>query len=114
MGRTKKVNVLHSSHWHVTDSLDTGQTKDDAFNPKTSHPELDDSEQLTGDTIQPYLFLVGQLHWLVTLGRLIIHGQPTTYPVFKSTPRQLQRINGYVKRPLISIGSSLTTVSVKC
>ena len=33
---------------HITDSLDTGQTEDDAFNPKPIDPELDDSEQLTG------------------------------------------------------------------
>ena len=29
---------------HMTDSLDTGQTEDDAFNPKPVDPELDDSE----------------------------------------------------------------------
>ena len=48
---------------HMTDSLDTGQTEDDAFNPKPIGPELDDPEQLTGKSIQPYLSLVGQLHW---------------------------------------------------
>ena len=87
---------------HMTDSLDTGQTEDDAFNPKPIDPELDDSEQLTGEFIQPYLSLVGQLHWLVTLGRLIIHGQPTTLPMFKLTPRQLQRVYGYVKKTIDS------------
>ena len=71
----------------MTDSLDTGQTEDDAFNPKPIDPELDDSEQLTGESIQPYLSLVGQLQWLVTLGRLVIYGQPTTLSRFKSTPR---------------------------
>ena len=29
---------------HRTNSLDTGQTEDDAFNPKPIDPELDDSE----------------------------------------------------------------------
>ena len=46
---------------HMTDSLDTGQTEDDAFSPKPIDPELDDSEQLTGESTQPYLSLVGQL-----------------------------------------------------
>ena len=31
---------------HMTDSLDTGQTEDDAFNPKPIDPELDDPELL--------------------------------------------------------------------
>ena len=47
---------------HMTDSFDTGQTEDDAFNPKPIDPELDVPEQLTGESIQPYLSLVGQLH----------------------------------------------------
>ena len=85
---------------HMTDSLDTGQTEDDAFNSKPIDPELDDSEQLTGKSIQPYLSLVGQLQWLVTLGRLVIHGQVTTLPRFRSTPRKLQRIYDYAKKTI--------------
>ena len=85
---------------HMTDSLDTSQTEDDAFNPKPIDPELHDSEQLTGESIQPYLSLVGELQWLVTLGRLVIHGQLTTLSMFKSTPRKLQRIYGYVKKTI--------------
>ena len=87
---------------HMTDSLDTGQTEDDAFNPKKIGPELDDSEELTGESVQLYLSLIGQLHRLVTLGRLILHGQPTTLCMFKSTPRQLERIYDYVKKTIIS------------
>ena len=82
----------------LTDSLDTGQTEDEAFNSKPIDPELDDSEQLTGETIQPYLTLVGQLQWLVVLGRLAIHAQVTTLPMFRSTPRKLQRTNSYAKK----------------
>ena len=37
---------------HMTDSLDIGQTEDDAFNPNPIDPELDDPEQLTGESIQ--------------------------------------------------------------
>ena len=89
---------------HMTDSLDTGQTEDDAFNPKPIDPELDDPEQLTRESIQPYLSLVGQLHWLVTLGRLVTHAQVTTLPMFRSTIMKLQRIYVFFsKRPLISI-----------
>ena len=89
---------------HMTDSLDTGQTEDDddAFNPKPIYPDLDDSEQLIGKHIQPYLSLVGQLHWLVTLGCLGIHAQVMTLPMLMSTPRQLQGIYGYVKKTIIS------------
>ena len=39
----------------LIDSLDTGQTEDDIFNSKPINPELDVSEQLTGESIQPYL-----------------------------------------------------------
>ena len=71
---------------HMTDSLDIRQTEDDAFNPKPIDPELDGSKQLTGESTQPYLSLVGELQWLVTLGRLVIHGQPTNLSMCKSTP----------------------------
>ena len=83
---------------YMIDSLDTGQTEHDIFNSKPNDPKLDDSEQLAGKSIQPYLTLVGQLQWLVTLGRLVIHGQVTTLPMFRSAPRKLQRIYGYVKK----------------
>ena len=83
---------------HMTDSLDTGQTEDDAFNPKPIDPELDDPEQLTRKSIQPYLSLVDQLHWLVTLGRLVTHAQVTPLPMFRSTPTKLQRTYGFLKK----------------
>ena len=47
---------------HMTDSLHTGQTEDDAFNPKPIDPKIDDPEQLDGESTQPYLSLTGQLH----------------------------------------------------
>ena len=85
---------------HMTDSLDTGQTEDDAFNPKSIDPELDDSEQLTGEPIQPYLSLVGQLQWLVTLGCLVIHAEVMTLPILRSALRNLQKIYGYVEKTI--------------
>ena len=99
---------------YMIHSLDTGQTEDDTFNSKPIDPELDDSEQLNGESIQHNLTKIGQLQWLVTLGTLVINAQVTTLPMFRSTPRKLQRIYGYVKKPLISIGSSPNTISVKC
>ena len=84
----------------MNDSLDTGQTEDDVFNSIPIDPELDDSEQLTGEASQPCLTLVHQLQWLVTLGRLAIHAQVTTLSRFRSTPRKIQRIYGYVKKTI--------------
>ena len=85
---------------HMTDSLDTGQTEDDASNPKPIDPELDDSEQHTGQSFQPYLSLASQLQWLVTLGRLVTHAQVITLPMFRSAPRKLQRICGYLNKTI--------------
>ena len=85
---------------HITDPLDTGQIEDDASNPKLIDPQLDDPEQLTGESIQPYLSLVGQLHWLVTLERLVTHVQVTTLPMFRSSPRKLQRIYVFLKKTI--------------
>ena len=42
------------------------------------NPDADDLEQLTGESIQPFLTFVVQLQWLVTLGRLVTHAQVTT------------------------------------
>ena len=42
------------------------------------NPDLDDPEQLTGESIQSFLTFVVQLQWLVTLGRLVTHAQVTT------------------------------------
>ena len=68
---------------------------------KNDHPELDDTELLTGMSIQHYLTMIGQLQWSVTLGRFDIHAQVTTMSRFRSAPRKgqlerLQRIYGYV------------------
>ena len=65
------------------------------------HPELDDTELLTGESIQHYLAMDGHLQWLVTLGRFDIHAQVTTMSKFTSALgkghlERLQRIYGYV------------------
>ena len=45
---------------------------------KNDHPELDISEILEGDMAAQYLTMVGQLQWLVTLGRFDIHAHVAT------------------------------------
>ena len=91
MGRTTTDNVLHSSHWALIDSLDSGQTEDDVSNSKPINPELDDTDLLTGEFIQHCLTKISQL---VALGILAIHALVTTLPMFRSAPRKLQ---SYVK-----------------
>ena len=45
---------------------------------KNDHPELDTSEIPEGDMAAKYVTMVGQLQWLVTLGRFDIHAQVAT------------------------------------
>ena len=42
------------------------------------NPDVDDPEQLTGESIQSFLTFVVQLQWLVALGRLVTHAKVTT------------------------------------
>ena len=70
---------------------------------KNDHPELDTSEILEGDMVAKYLTMVGQLQWLVTLGRFDIHAQVATMSRFRAAPRQghmdrLKRIYSYAIR----------------
>ena len=55
---------------------------------KNDHPELDDTDILTGDSNQYYLTMIEQLQWLVTLQRFDIHAQVTTMSRFRSAPRK--------------------------
>ena len=71
---------------------------------KNDHPELDDTELLTGESTQHYLTMIGQLQWLVTLVRFDNHAQVTNTPRFRSAPKnghleRLHRIYGYVLKP---------------
>ena len=70
---------------------------------KNDHPELDTSEILEGDMAAQYLTMMGQLQWLVTLGRFDIHAQVATMSRFRAAPRQahmdrLKRIYSYAIR----------------
>ena len=55
---------------------------------KNDHPELDTSEILEGDKAVKYLTMVGQLQWLVTLGRFDIHAQVATISRFRAASRK--------------------------
>ena len=70
---------------------------------KNDHPELDTSEILEGDMAAKYLTMVGQLQWLVTLGRFDIHARVATMSRFRAAPRhahmdRLKRIYSYAIR----------------
>ena len=51
---------------------------------RNDHQELDTSEILEGDMAAKYLTMVGQLQWLVTLGRFDIRAQVATMSRFKA------------------------------
>ena len=70
---------------------------------KNDHPELDTSEILEGDIAAKYLTMVGQLQWLVTLGRFDIHTQVPAMSRFRAAHRhrhmdRLKRIYSYAIR----------------
>ena len=70
---------------------------------KNDHPELDTSEILEGQDVNHYLTMVGQLQWLITLGRFDIQVQVITMSRFRAQPRKghldrLKRIYAYVIR----------------
>ena len=55
---------------------------------KNDHLELDTSEILEGDMAAKYHTMVGQLQWLVTLGRFVLYTQVATMSRFRTAPRQ--------------------------
>ena len=70
---------------------------------KLDHPELDTSEIMTDEGSTIYMSLIGQLQWLVTLGRFDINPHISTMARFRAAPRKghlerLKRICGYIFR----------------
>ena len=70
---------------------------------KNDHPELDTPEILEGHEVNHYLTMVGQLQWLITLGRFDIQAQVITMSRVRAQPRQghlegSKRIYAYVIR----------------
>ena len=70
---------------------------------KNNHPELDTTDILEGQQANHYLTMVGQLQWLITMGRYDIQAQVVSMSRFRAQPRQghlerQQRIYAYVIR----------------
>ena len=70
---------------------------------KGDHPEIDVSPELDLDGIRTYQSLIGQLQWLVTLGRFDVATAVVTLSRFRAAPREghlkrVQRIYSYVKQ----------------
>ena len=70
---------------------------------KNDHLELDTSDILEGQQVNHYLTMVGQLQWLITLGRFDIQAQVISMSRFRAQPRQghpdrLKRIHAYLIR----------------
>ena len=68
---------------------------------KNDHPEMDTSEFAGEDMVEAYMSMIGQLQWLITLGRFDISAQVTSLSRFRAAPRighieRLKRICGYV------------------
>ena len=53
---------------------------------KNDNPELDTSEILEGQEVNHYLTMVGQLQWVITLGRFDIQAQVITMSTFRAQP----------------------------
>ena len=70
---------------------------------KNDHPEMDTSEILEGQQVNHYLTMVGQLQWLISLGRFDIQDQVISMSRFRAQARQghlerLKRTYAYVIR----------------
>ena len=70
---------------------------------KNDHPEIDMSPELDDEGITIYQSLIGQVQWLVTLGRFDVATAVTTMSRFRIAPRQghlkrVKRIYAYVKQ----------------
>ena len=65
---------------------------------RNDHPELDTSEILEGQQVNHYLTMVGQLQWLITLGRFDIQVQVITMSRFRAQARHghLERLKKYM------------------
>ena len=87
---------------------------------KNDHPELDTSEILKGDMAAKYLTMVGQLQWLVTLGRFDIHAQVRTISRFRAALGKdiWTASRGFIPMPLglriMQLGLELISLTIPC
>ena len=67
---------------------------------KNDQPELDTSDILEGQQVNHYLTKVGQLQWLITLGRFDIQAQVIAMSRFQTQPRQGQTPGEVIKKDI--------------
>ena len=75
---------------------------------KGDHPELDESPLCEPDQVTEYMSIMGQLQWLISLGRFDVSSAVSGLSTFRSAPRvghlnRAKRVVGYVakfKEPL--------------
>jgi hypothetical protein len=70
---------------------------------KGDHPELDETPLLEPEQVTEYLSLMGQLQWLISLGRFDVSSAVTGLSTFCSAPREghlicAKRVVGYVAK----------------
>jgi len=106
--KDKDGTLVQSPRKYIEKMIDTyerlfGSKPTKAKTPleKGDHPEIDESELCDAQGIRTYMSLVGQLQWLVSLGRFDIYSAVATMSRFRVAPREghlkrLQRIYGYV------------------
>lgn len=82
-----------------------GEKPKEATSPleKADHPELDATELCGAEGIKQYQAMIGQLQWLVSLGRIDVFVAVMSMSRWRAAPRQghldrLKRVYGYVKR----------------
>ena len=63
---------------------------------KNDDPELDTTEIIEGQQVNHYLMMIGQLQWLITLGRFDTQAQVISMSRFRAqlTQGHLERLNG--------------------
>ena len=66
---------------------ETPPTKHKTPLDKNDHPEVDTSEFLTSDGIAKYMTLIGQLQWVISLGRFDSMVHIITMSRFRLAPR---------------------------
>jgi hypothetical protein len=84
---------------HRVENMFGTLTKHDIPMVSSDHPEMDDSNILTGEIHQKCQMLVGILNWIVSLGRLDIGYATASLSRFVACPRQ-----GHLDRALYTFG----------
>ena len=109
-GRDKDGTLYSEPRQYIEKMLDSyARMFDEPAQPHFSaplesndNPELDESPILNEDDRAKYLSMIGQLQWLVTIGRFDMMSATTTMARFRMEPREghlkrLKRMYGYLR-----------------